>query len=289
MDIYEQTTSNRRKSWFLFLVFFAIMFVLGWVISTYYGMGDAGIIIIMFLALIYAVFSYYLGSKMILGVNGAKEAKKADYPYLFNTVEGLSIAAGIPMPTVYVINDPSPNAFATGRDPEHSSVAVTSGLLDILNRQELEGVIAHELSHIQNYDIRFTLLVIAMIGAIGILAGFASRMFWFGGRGRNKNSGAILIIAIIVGILAPLFAHIVKLAISRKREYMADASGALLTRYPQGLADALRKISKAPPMKSADETTVPLYITNPFGRKAVSGLFSTHPPVEERIKRLEAM
>jgi len=258
----------------------------------YYGLGMPGVIIILILALIYVAISFYMGSQMILGVNGAKEVEKKDYPYLFNTVEGLSIAAGMPMPKIYVIDDPSPNAFATGRDPQHSSVAVTTGLLKRLNRLELEGVIAHELSHIKNYDIRFTMLVIAMIGAIGILAGFASRMFWYGGGrggGRGKGGGAIIIIAIIVGILAPIFAQIVKLAISRKREYMADASGALLTRYPQGLADALRKISKAEPMKSADEASVPLYISNPFGKKFSSNLFSTHPPIDDRIKALEAM
>ena len=181
MEIYEQTTRNRRKSWLLFLAFFVIMFILGWVISMYYGLGMPGVIIILILALIYVAISFYMGSQMILGVNGAKEVEKKDYPYLFNTVEGLSIAAGMPMPKIYVIDDPSPNAFATGRDPQHSSVAVTTGLLKRLNRLELEGVIAHELSHIKNYDIRFTMLVIAMIGAIGILAGFASRMFWYGG------------------------------------------------------------------------------------------------------------
>ncbi|ODS42390.1 MAG: zinc metalloprotease HtpX [Candidatus Altiarchaeales archaeon IMC4] len=289
MNVYDQTTRNRRNAWLLFLGFFAVMYVLGWVISAYYGMGDFGIILILALALVYSMISYYLGSLMILGVNGAKEAKKEEYPYLYNTVEGLSIAAGLPMPKVYVMDDPSPNAFATGRDPAHSSVAVTTGLLGRLNRLELEGVIAHELSHIKNYDIRFTMLVIAMVGAIGLLAGFASRMFWHGGGRRDKNSGAIMIIAVVVAILAPLFAHLVKLAISRKREYMADATGALLTRYPKGLADALKKIAQAEPMKSADQTSAPLYISNPFGRNAISGLFSTHPPIEDRIKRLESM
>lgn len=290
MKIYDQTTENRRKSWLLLLLFFVIMFVLGWVISAAWGFGILGVVIIMFLALIYAVIMYYfLGSTMILGVNKAHEAKRRDYPFLFNTVEALSIAAGIPTPKIYVIKDPSPNAFATGRDPQHSSVAVTTGLLKRLNRLELEGVIAHELSHIKNYDIRYTLIVISMIGAIGILAGFASRMWWFGGRGRGKNAGALIIIAVILGILAPIIAQLIKLAISRKREYMADASGALLTRYPQGLADALRKISQAEPMKSADESSAPLYISNPFGKKFISNLFSTHPPIEKRIKALEEM
>ena len=290
MELYEQTASNRRKSWILLSAFFIIMFILGWVISSMWGLGIPGLIVIMVLTVIYMIVMYYfLGSTMILSVNNAHEAKKQDYPYLFNTVEGLSIAAGVPMPKVYVINDPSPNAFATGRDPQHSSVAVTTGILERLNRLELEGVIAHELSHIKNYDIRYTLIVIAMVGAIGILAGFASRMWLYGGSRRGKNSGALLIIALIIGILAPIIAQLIRLAISRKREYMADASGALITRYPKGLADALRKISQSPPMKSADETSAQLYISNPFGKKFLGSLFSTHPPIEDRIKALEAM
>ncbi|ODS38134.1 MAG: hypothetical protein A7316_00065 [Candidatus Altiarchaeales archaeon WOR_SM1_86-2] len=291
MEIYEQTTSNRRKSWLLLLVFFAIMFVLGVLISMSFDAGMFGAVAIMVFALIYAVVMYYwLGSTLILSVNKAHEAKRKDYLHLFNTVEGLSIAAGIPVPKIYVIKDKSPNAFATGRDPKHASVAVTTGLLERLNRMELEGVIAHELSHIKNYDIRFTMLAIALIGAIGILAGFATRMWWYGGRGRGgKGAGPIIIIAIIAGILAPFIAQLVKLAISRKREYMADATGALLTRYPQGLADALKKISKAEPMKSADETSAPLYIVNPFGKKFIGNLYSTHPPIEDRIKALEKM
>ncbi|PKP58423.1 MAG: zinc metalloprotease HtpX [Candidatus Altiarchaeales archaeon HGW-Altiarchaeales-1] len=292
MEIYKQIEENKRNSWLLSILFFVIMFILGSIISEIIGLGTRGTIFIMILTLIYTGAMYYfLGNEMILSINGAHEVKKTDYLYLFNTVEGLSIAAGIPMPKIYVIKDPSPNAFATGRDPQHSSIAVTTGLLEKLNRLELEGVIAHELSHIKNFDIRYTLIVISMIGAIGILAGVASRMGRFGkGMGKGgKGAGPLIIIAVILGIVAPIVAQLIKYAISRKREYLADASGALLTRYPKGLADALRKISLAEPMKSPDKTSASLYISNPFGEKSLNNLLSTHPPIEERIKALEKM
>jgi heat shock protein HtpX len=227
----------------------------------------------------------------VLALNGARAVTKQEYPYLYNTVEGLSIAAGVPMPGIYVINDRSPNAFATGRDPKHSSVAVTTGLLETMNRMELEGVIAHELSHVKNYDIRYMTLVMVMIGLIGILSNMLVRMSWHGGGDRDrKGSGVILVIGLIFAILAPVIAQLVSLAISRKREYMADASGALLTRYPQGLADALKKISSSSiPMTKANPDSAPLYIANPFRKGYFDNLFSTHPPIDDRIKKLEAM
>lgn len=328
MEIYKQIEENKRNSLLLSVLFFVIMFILGFAISASMELGTGGTIFIMIFTLTYMLAMYYfLGNTMILSVNGAQEVKKTDYLYLFNTVEGLSIAAGIPMPKIYVIKDPSPNAFATGRDPQHSSIAVTTGLLEKLNRLELEGVLAHELSHIKNFDIKYTLIVISMIGTIGILAGIALRMLWFGKGTGGKGAKPWIAIAVILGIVAPVIAQLIKYAISRKREYLADASGALLTRYPKGLADALRKISQAEPMKSPDRTSAFLYISDPFKRKPplpletktiakIGGIeikkfnvgnrfltveelirwffksedpFSTHPPIEERIKALEKM
>jgi heat shock protein HtpX len=291
VNVYDQVTANKRSSYLLFIVFFAIAFILAYIISAYLGGGYVGTAAMMVFAVLWALFSYYLGDRAVLALNGARAVTKQEYPYLYNTVEGLSIAAGVPMPGIYVINDRSPNAFATGRDPKHSSVAVTTGLLETMNRMELEGVIAHELSHVKNYDIRYMTLVMVMIGLIGILSNMLVRMSWHGGGDRDrKGSGVILVIGLIFAILAPVIAQLVSLAISRKREYMADASGALLTRYPQGLADALKKISSSSiPMTKANPDSAPLYIANPFRKGYFDNLFSTHPPIDDRIKKLEAM
>ncbi len=292
VNIYDQISSNKRLSYLLFVVFFIISFILAFIISEFFGGGYAGTTIILILAVIWMLFSYYLGDKAILALNHAQEVKKEQYPHLYHTVEGLSIAAGVPMPRVYVINDPAPNAFATGRDPKHSSVAVTKGLMDRLKRIELEGVLAHELSHIKNYDIRYMTLVMVMIGLIGILSSTIFRMLFYGRGRHNKSGGALILVGILFAIIAPIIARIIRLAISRKREYMADASAALITRYPQGLADALKKIEASHvPMVKANPDTAPLYIANPFaGKKELfSNLFSTHPPIKERIKILEAM
>jgi heat shock protein HtpX len=292
VNVYDQVTANKRSSYLLFIVFFAIAFVLSYIISAYFGGGYIGTAAMMIFSIIWALFSYYLGDRAVLALNGARAVTKQEYPYLYNPVEGLSIAAGLPMPKIYVINDRSPNAFATGRDPKHSSVAVTTGLLEAMNRMELEGVLAHELSHIKNYDIRYMTLVMVMIGLIGILSNMLLRMFWHGGGNREDRRGGAIIIAlgILFAILAPLAAQLVRLAISRKREYMADASGALLTRYPQGLADALKKISASTiPMTAANPDSAPLYIANPFRKGYFDNLFSTHPPIEDRIKKLESM
>ncbi|MBN2015150.1 MAG: M48 family metallopeptidase [Candidatus Altiarchaeota archaeon] len=293
VNIYDQISGNKRMSYILFIIFFIIAFILSYIISAYFGGGYIGIGAILIFAVIWMLFSYYLGDKAILAINHAKEVRKQEYPHLYNTVEGLSIAAGIPMPKIYVIDDPSPNAFATGRDPRHSSVAVTKGLLDIMNRQELEGVLAHELSHIKNYDIRYMTLVMVMIGLIGILSNILVRMFLHGRgnrRGGGKGGAVIILIGILFAIIAPIIAQMVRFAISRKREYLADASGALLTRYPPGLASALRKISANKiPMTKANPDSAPLYIANPFREGFFDNLFSTHPPAEKRIKALEAM
>lgn len=291
--IYEHILSNKAKSYVLFSLIVALVIFLGFVIGSIYGNGYAGIILAAVIAVIYALISYYSGDKIALAVSHAVPANKKDHAYLINTVEGLSIAAGLPKPNVYVMNDDAINAFATGRNPEHASIAVTTGAIKKLNRQELEGVIAHEMSHIGNYDIRFMMLVVVMIGMISIISNFFIRMMWFGGGSRDdrNNLGIILLlVGVILAIFAPLVGQLIQLAISRKREYLADASGALLTRYPKGLADALRKIKKENmPMKKVDKSVASLFIANPLKSGWLNNMFSTHPPIDERIKRLDEM
>jgi heat shock protein HtpX len=236
------------------------------------------------------ITSYWYSDKIALSINHAKQIKKENNPELWNIVENLSITAGLPMPKLYIIDDPAPNAFATGRNKEHAVVAVTTGLLGILEKNELEGVIAHELSHIGNRDILLSTVVVVLVGFISIIANmFMRSLFFSGGRSSddNKSGGLLMIVGIVLAILAPIFATLIQLAISRKREFLADASGALLTRYPDGLANALVKISKYQrPMKYANEATAHLFIANPFSLKKAKGLFSTHPPVEARVKAL---
>ena len=239
--------------------------------------------------------SYYYSDRIVLAMSQARPAEKPQYAHLINSVEGLAIASGIPTPRVYVIDDTAPNAFATGRDPEHGVICVTTGLLQKLNRVEVEGVIAHEMGHIKNYDIRFTTLVAVLVGIVALLSDWMLRSFRFRRRSSSRDGGAGLIwlvIAIVVAILAPLTAALMQAVLSRQREYLADASGALLTRYPKGLADALEKIAADPePLEVANKATAHLYIYNPL--KDIGGivnkLFSTHPPIEERVRRLRAM
>ncbi len=243
------------------------------------------------LALVLNLVSYFKGDKIALAISKAKEIKKEENPYVFRMVENLSMTAGTPMPKVYIIQDPNINAFATGRDPQNSSIAVTTGAIEKLANEELEGVIAHELSHIKNYDIRLMMIVIVCVGIITLLADFFLRTnFIFGyKKSNNKNGGPLIIIGLLLAILSPLFAKLIQLAVSRKREYLADAAGALLTRYPEGLARALEKIDTLnQPMKSANHATAHLYIANPFKVKVV-GLFSTHPPLNERVAKLRSM
>lgn len=300
--MYSEIASNKRKSVFLALIFVAIIIALGWVFDQLYGngQGNGGMVLAILIALIMTMISYFSGDKIALSVSGAKEIQHDDNKYLFHLVENLCITAGAPMPKIYIIPDPAINAFATGRDPKHASIAVTEGALAKLNNEELEGVIAHELSHVKNYDIRFMMLVAVMVGAIAIFADIMLRSGGFmrgGNRDNNRDNGtqlfAILMIAgIILAILSPLIAELIKLAISRKREYLADASGALLTRYPEGLASALEKISTDNlPMRKTSSATAHLFIANPFkgGRKKIASLFSTHPPIEDRIQKLRTM
>jgi heat shock protein HtpX len=270
-------------------LFLVLITAIGWFLSYYYE-NDSILYIAIGLSIIMNIGSYWYSDKVALAISGAREAKREEYFDLYNIVQNLSITAGLPMPKVYVILDPSPNAFATGRDKNHATVAVTDGLLKMLNKTELEGVIAHELSHIGNRDILLSTVVVTLVGLVAILAHIFTRGMFFGGRRNNeRGNGVLQIIGILFIILSPIAATLIQLAISRKREFLADASGALLTRYPEGLASALQKISQAGiPMKAANEATAHLFIANPFGRAAdkVSNLFSTHPPVADRIKAL---
>jgi len=286
--IYTQQTKNTRRTWLLMSVFLVVIISLGYFISYYYNSPGILYVAIIF-SLLMNVTSYWWSDKIVLSMAGAKEAKHDEYTELYHIVENLSITAGLPMPKVYIMTDASPNAFATGRNKDHAVVAVTTGLLQILNKNELEGVIAHELSHIGNKDILLSTVIVVLVGFVSILANIFMRGGMGRGRGDNKGGNIFAIIGIIFVILSPIFAKLIQLAISRKREFLADASAVLLTRYPEGLAGALQKISEANiPMQKANNATAHLFIANPFGGagKKVSSLFSTHPPVEERIKAL---
>lgn len=299
MNIYSAISANKYKTWVIMLLFVLIITTAVYVFSKAlgYGIGFAGIALIF--AGITSIGSYYYSDKIVLATSGAKEIKKSDNPELFRIVENLCIGDGLPTPRIYIINDSSPNAFATGRDPKHAIVCVTSGILQILDKTELEGVIAHELSHVRNYDIRLMGIVAILVGFIALLANIFMNQLWFGGfrddRDRNNNLGAIfLLIGIVFAILSPIIATLIQLAVSRKREFLADASGALLTRYPEGLASALEKLAKDPhTLKTANNATAHLFIVNPFKGKSTkqmfSSLFDTHPPIEERIKILRSM
>ena len=294
--MYSEISSNKWKSILLFIGFFIFIGLLVFAINLIFFQGYIFIIFAAIIAVIFALISYYTGDKIVLAMSHAKEANKKDYAHLINSVEGLAIAAGIPQPKVYVIPGAQINAFATGRSPKNSSVAVTEGALQKLNRQELEGVIAHELSHIKNYDIRVMVLASVLVGIIVFTSEIMLRSFLFGGMGSNDNRGGrsnliFIAIGIVLLILAPIIAQMIKLAISRKREFLADASGALLTRYPKGLADALRKIKNdTSELKVSSNATAHLYISDPFKKKRwFSELFQTHPDVNSRIQKLESM
>lgn len=297
MTFYDQISANKRRTYLLVFLFIALVTFLGYVLGLVYGNSYFGLIMALIVGLLYFLFSYYAGASTILSMTRAKEATKPEYTNLINTVEGLAIAAGLPKPPkVYVIDDSALNAFATGRNPEHSVIAVTTGLLKKMNKLELEGVLAHEMSHIKNYDIRVMMLAAVMVGITVLLSDFLLRSFWYSGHGdrRDKGGGALLLlVAVALAILAPLIGELIKLAISRKREFLADASGAMLTRYPKGLADALHKIKNDPDplVDYANKATAHLFISTPFRKShsALQNLFSTHPPLDERIKRLEGM
>ncbi|NLE21554.1 MAG: M48 family metallopeptidase [Actinobacteria bacterium] len=302
--MYEQITRNRRASWLLAGLVVAILAVLGFAIGyaavggTQGGLGLLGVFGVV--AIVWSVIGYYSGDKMVLAVSGARKVTHADEPRLFNVVEEMTIAAGLPKaPAVYLLEDPAPNAFATGRDPEHASIAVTRGLLERLDREQLQGVVAHEMSHIRNYDIRFQTLVGVLVGMIALVADFFLRWSFWGGAGRRRGGGSggdqgqaiFMVVALVLAFLAPLAAYAVQFAVSRRRESLADASAVELTRNPLGLARALHAIAADPrPLKSANRATAHLYIENPLKKtKEAAGIFDTHPPVRQRIAVLLEM
>lgn len=300
-DFYSQISANKWKSYFLFFFFTLFIILFAYVMALAFAPDMTIVIMVLafIFAVVYGLISYYSGDKMVLAATRAKPVSKKDDPFLINTVEGLSIAAGLPMPKVYMIKEDSINAFAAGRDPEHASVTITSGARAKLSRQELEGVLAHEMSHIKNYDIRMMVLVAVLVGVLVMMSDIMIRSFLWGGAGRgNSDRGGnaqwiFIVIAIALAILAPIIAQLIKLAISRKREYLADASAAKMTRYPQGLAGALAKIRDDTDkvVDTANKGVAHLFIENPLRKKKsfLNNMFSTHPPIDQRIARLQAM
>lgn len=294
--IYSAITSNKRKTWLIMILFVMFFVTVGYIIGKALGYDSWAFIgTLLLISSLTSLTSYFFSDKMILSLSGAKRATEKEHKQLLNTVENLCIAAGAPKPSAYVIQDPAPNAFATGRDPQHATIAVTTGLLQKLRNAELEGVIAHELSHVKNYDTRLMTVVAILVGSLALLSNFFLKNLAWSGRSRDRRGNQLfLLLAIIFSVLAPLIATIIQFAISRRREYLADADGALLTRYPEGLAQALEKIA-------ADQTNLTranlamahLYFENPFQHEEKKNwllhLFSTHPPIEERIKILRSM
>ncbi len=298
MTIYSQVSSNKIRTVFLLITFIAFFSFVFFIIGRAYGNSTSYLILGLFFSILLGVGSYFYSDRIILFMTGAKQADQKKYYDFYTVTENLAIAAGTPTPKIYVIDDPSPNAFATGRNPTHAVVCATSGLLAKLNRTELEGVIAHELSHIKNYDILLSSLVSVLAGTLVFVTDWIMRSWWWGGLQRDENdrqSGPLfLLIFVLTIIITPIIATLIQLAISRRREYLADASGVLLTRYPEGLIHALEKISADPrPLQKVSGATAHLFIVSPFKGKKISswlaGLFSTHPPIEERIKILKEM
>lgn len=290
--LYEQISANKRSS--LFLIVLVLAAVIGVVAAySYWAQGDFSLpLVAAFLAIPSSLLGYYAGDKIALASNRAVAVPREAAPELHRLVENLAITAGTPKPHIYTINSPALNAFATGRDPEHASIAVTTGLLEHLERSELEGVLAHELSHVRNYDIRFATVVAIFVGFIVILADLLLRTSLWGGGFRSRNNreqqgtNILMLLGLVLLIVSPIIVKLMQLAISRQREYLADSSGALLTRYPEGLARALEKISHGPPLTTAGHATAHMYIANPFKAQSWGSWFATHPPVQERITRL---
>ena len=297
--MYKQIASNKRKSIFFVSLFIIIILALGFIFGQITGLGYWGVALAGIVAVGYGLIGYYSGDKFILFISGARQITRENARDLYNLVENLCIASGLPVPKIYLIDDPSPNAFATGRDPQHSSIALTSGIIQKLEKVELEGVVAHELSHIKNYDIRLASIVVIFVGIITLLSNWflRIRISWFsGGRRRKEGEAQIGLILFLIGLLlavfSPLIARLIQFALSRKREFLADASAALLTRYPEGLARALEKISQDPtPLRRINNATAHLYISDPIKKRIswLARLYSTHPPIEERIKVLRKM
>ncbi len=297
--MYNQIDSNKRKTVILIALFTAVLIFIGWTVGQTTGAGYSPIFIAAIVSFFMSIGGYFYGDKLALSTSGAKgPLVSTENPYVYRMVENLSITAGVPMPKVYIINDPAINAFATGRNPQHASVAITTGAIEKLENEELEGVIAHELSHIKNYDILVMTIVIILVGLAALLSDWFIRIRFWGGSKNDSNNGGnqlqtvLMIVGVILLILSPIIGELIKLAVSRKREFLADASGALLTRYPDGLANALEKISQENrPTQKATNATAHLYFSNPFsgGKHAFAKLFATHPPIEERIAALRSM
>lgn len=288
--MYSEIARNKRKTWLVIALFGVIIGLLGWIISNIYGSP-----MFFYLALlgggVYALIQYFAAAKLAIAMNGAHEVTKKEEPRLYRTVENLSITTGMPMPKVYVMEDMGLNAFATGRDPRHAVVCATRGLLEVMDDDELEAVMAHEMGHVQNYDIRVMMIVFGLVSAIGLIADIITHMFWFGNNNDERQPNPIFIaLGILAAILAPFVALLVQMAVSRRREYLADSTGALTTRYPEGLARALEKIrDHGSATQKSNTATAHLFFANPLKGKSLAKLFSTHPPVEDRIARLRKM
>ena len=289
--MYRAIAANKRNTWVIMVFFVAIIAGLGYVFDLYFSGGGTGVVFygVVIGALIYVAIQYYSAGNQALSMAGAKPITKADNPRLYRIVENLAITTGLPMPKVYIVDDPAPNAFATGRDPEHAAVAATTGLLEIMDDAELEGVMAHELAHVKNFDIRVTTIVFGLVVVVGILADVLARMAFFGGMRRNGGGGnpLILVVGILAMILAPLLAALIQAAISRQREYLADATGALTTRHPEALASALEKLGQyGRPLKKQQASMAHLWMADPIQPGVIDRMFQTHPPIKDRVARL---
>lgn len=286
--MYSEIAANKRKTIYIMLFFVLLVGLLAWLVGAYFGSTPSITIGVIIGSIVYAAFTYFSGSRMALAVNGAREIQKSDNPRLYRIVENLAITNGMPTPKVYIMDDPALNAFATGRDPKHAAVCATTGILDALTDTELEGVMAHELGHVKNYDIRVSMIAFALVAVISLLADLILHLTWF--RSDDNKNQYTLILGIIAAIIAPFVAGLIQLAISRRREYLADATGALTTRYPEGLASALEKISQqGSSIKRQNSSTAHLFFANPLSGGSIAGLFSTHPPIDQRIAKLREM
>ncbi|MCM3656442.1 M48 family metalloprotease [Agromyces mediolanus] len=288
--MYRAIAKNKRNTVFTILLFLLIIGGLGWLAAAIYG-NLTIVVITLVVAIGYALIQYFTADRQAIAMSGAVEiTSKAEHPRLWRVVENLSITTGTPMPRVYVVSDPAPNAFATGRDPQHASVAATTGLLELMDDAELEGVMAHELGHVRNYDIRLSMIVFGLVVAVGFISDMLVRMAFFGGRGNNNGNPIVMIFGIVAMLVAPLVATLVQLAVSRQREYLADATGAMTTRHPDALARALLKLEAyGRPMQRQNTSMAHLWIADPLKPGIVDRLFATHPPIPERVKRLEEM
>ncbi|HSX36919.1 MAG TPA: M48 family metalloprotease [Patescibacteria group bacterium] len=289
--MYSDIAQNKRKTVIIMLGFIAFVALLVWIFDVVWGGKSTGVFYGGLIgSIIYAIITYFAGARMALAVNGAKQIQKADNPRLWRIIENLSITDGLPMPRVYIMNDPAPNAFATGRNPKTSAVCATSGLLEIMDDNELMGVFAHEMGHVKNYDIRVSMVAFALTAVISLIADVMLRLTWFRGNDREENNQAFFLLGIVAAILAPLVATLIQLAISRQREYLADATSALTTRYPEGLISALQKLEKSGSVLQKQNTaTAHLFFANPLKGHSLTNLFSTHPPIADRVARLQSM